>query len=194
MSFPLPGVAQRLADQTGAPLQEAERREWFFRRWFVVVASCDVMIGMSSAQVDEYWHLLLDESELYRAYSLAVCGRVIRHIEGAGGPKLEARSWVAYEEVWGTPPAADLWPRPPERYLRKIRASSRTSKRGGNHSVGNSSGGCGMVFTTFSEGHHSHDAGQHGDAGSGHDGGGHGCGGSGCSDGGSSCGGGCGGG
>lgn len=115
MSFPLPGVAQRLADQTGAPLQEAERREWFFRRWFVVVASCDVMIGMSSAQVDEYWHLLLDESELYRAYSLAVCGRVIRHIEGAGGPKLEARSWVAYEEVWGTPPAADLWPRPPER-------------------------------------------------------------------------------
>jgi hypothetical protein len=176
LSFPLPGVAAALAVNRNIPLARALLLEREFRRWFAAAAASPVMIGMGSQQVDAFWHELLWRPALYQAYSRAVCGRVLRHVEGVGGERLQARCWAAYQAVWGEYPPEEFWGPPPSAAaLARVRAASAGADGGAGD------GGC--VFLSMSDGY-SHDASC--DAG-GH-GGGHGCGG-----GGHGCGGGCGG-
>jgi hypothetical protein len=174
LSFPLPGVAEALAADQDIPLARARLLEREFRRWFVVAAASPVMIGMCSKQVDAFWHELLWRPALYEAYSRAVCGRVVRHVENVGGERLEARCWAAYEAVWGALPPEDIWgKRPSADALARVRA-----KAGGGSDGGAGDDGC--LYLSLSDGY-SHDAtcdagghgGGHGCAG----GGGHGCGG-----------------
>jgi hypothetical protein len=189
MEFPLPGVAETLSRRTGIPHAEAMRREVAFRRWFVVAAASPVIIGMGSAEIDAYWHVLLEFPDLYAKYSRAVAGTVVRHIEGVGGEVLDARSWVAYEAVWGVPPPAEYWRRPDAAAMARVRVKARRRSRQDDDgddgdfdfsldlSDGYSHDGCHRGGDGCDGGGHSH----------GGDSGGHGCGGHGC-------GGGCGGG
>jgi hypothetical protein len=174
ITFPLPGVAEALAEKAGIPLADAQRREAEFRRWFAAAAASPVLLGMGSQHVDAFWHTLLERPDLYESYSRAVCRRVVQHIEGIGGDVLDARSWVAYETLWGAPPPADLWPRPADAALHRVRAVRRRATANGED---------GMVTLTISDGgadqhaHHHHGGtdggGHHGHA----CGGGHSCGG-----------------
>jgi len=186
MDFPLPGVAEALAEKEGISMAEAKRIETEFRRWFAVAAASPVRIGMGSKQVDAFWHLLLERPDLYERFSMAVSGRLLAHIEGIGGEILEARSWVAYESVWGASPPADLWPRPSEGAMRRVRASVRRSDTRG---TGGDGGNDPTIFIAFSGSggddgshhHHHHGGGDGGGHGHGADGGSHGsCGGHGC--------------
>jgi len=184
MDFPLPGVAEALADREGIPLSEAKRLETEFRRWFAIAAASPVRMGMGSKPIDAFWHALLERPDLYESYCRAVSGRVLEHIEGIGGESLDARSWVAYESLWGAPPPADLWPRPSDKALRQVRASvRRSSKRGSGGNGGDDS----IVYVDVSDADSGHEANHHhggadgGSHGHGSDGGGHGCcGGHGC--------------
>jgi hypothetical protein len=117
-----------------------QRLDYEFRRWFVVAAASSTMIGMGSQAVDDYWHTLLstDGGELYAEFSEAVAGRLIEHVEGVGSPDLDAKAWVAYEAVWGTPPPADLFPEPSEDLKAKYRARATDSGSGGGGDSGGS--------------------------------------------------------
>ncbi len=159
--------------RTGAPRAKAERLDREFRRWFVVAAAGTEVIGMGSKAVDEYWHTLLgvDGGGLYAAFSEAVAGRRVEHVEGVGSADLNAKAWVAYEAVWGEPPPADLFPEPPKELRDRYRARA-TCSGGGDGGSGN----CVSVAVSTS-GNGSGDAGPCGDGGGS-------CGGGGCGGGG----------
>jgi hypothetical protein len=166
--FPLPGVAEALAVQAEIPLARARKLEWEFRRWFAAAAASPVMIGMCSQEVDSFWHELLWRPSLYEAYSRAVCGRILRHVEDVGSEVLDARCWAAYHAMWGDYPPADIWGTPPSAAaLARVRAKADSSS-------GDSGGASLSVCDGYSH-DGSCDAGSHGGA----DGGGHGCGGGG---------------
>lgn len=182
LTFPLPGIAEELAAEEKINLYEALRREIEFRRWFAATAASSMMIGMNSEKVDAFWHVLLRHNELYEAFSQAVAGRVITHHEGVGNDQLSARGWAAYKAMWGTPPG-DLWDRPPEKNLQRVRVDVRRERSSASDT---SSDGGSLMILGMADGCDAsgHDSGGS-DSGSG-DGGSH----SGC---GSGCGGGCGG-
>lgn len=130
---------------TGVSRAEAERLDREFRRWFVVAAAAPEMIGMGSKAVDEYWHTLLDvdDGALYGAFSQAVAGRWIQHVEGVGSAELDARAWVAYEAFWGEPPPADLFPEPSQELKRRCRARRSDSGSSGGGGCGGGGASCG---------------------------------------------------
>jgi len=179
-NFPLPGIAAALAEKEGMSLAEAQRLESEFRRWFVVAAASRVPIGMASKEVDGFWHALLEQPALYEKFSRAVAGRVIVHLAGVYDEVLNARAWLGYEQIWHAAPPADLWPRPSEAALLRVRASIRRSRRDSGGADGSGDVNVSLDVSGASSGHDSHHAGIHGDSGGhshGSDGGGHGCGG-----------------
>src|SRR4051812_16193124 len=119
--FEAPGAtpfAQTLARTCGWDLGYAQRVVEEYRRFLWLAGVSDERVSPPEA-VDEAWHMhLLDTRSYWGQLCPDVLGRALHHEPGRGGvvehKQLEsayARTFAAYREAFGEPPA-DIWPPP----------------------------------------------------------------------------------
>jgi uncharacterized membrane protein YgcG len=184
MNFDLRAVGERFKRDTGLPGDEVRRIEREFRRYILLVAmSPGTSLGLHNGRIDDFWHSAITFTTTYRAYCQAVAGRFIDHDPAGGGDLPYARTFAAYQAVFGETPDAELWPQPDPEHA--VGASVTKPRR----RWGVDAGCGGVAFDGGSDASGSSHASGHGGASHGHS-----CGsGQSCS-GGSCSGGGCGGG
>lgn len=196
MTFDLSQSRRRYMRESGVTREVAIAHERECRRFLGLIGvNRGIRFGLMSETVDAYWHTMLECTELYRNYCMAVAGRFIDHDPDGGGQAPYARTWAAYRETFGMEPPIDVWPRPTDEQI----AAAGVSRKDASGSWAEPAVGALVPALVFaSMGQKRDDGGS--DSGSGASGvdcGGHGCsggcsggGGGGCSGG---CSGGCGG-
>ncbi len=130
--------AARLARENGWSVGFAERVVLEYKR-FVFLAVTGTTPVTPSDQVDQAWHLHLTYT---RSYWERFCGEVLRrplhHEPTKGGPEEGARfdeqyrhTLARYEQAFGAPPPADVWPAPEQRFgddLHFVRVNARRNR------------------------------------------------------------------
>jgi uncharacterized protein (TIGR04222 family) len=130
--------AARLARENGWSVGFAERVVLEYKR-FVFLAVTGTTPVTPSDQVDQAWHLHLTYT---RSYWERFCGEVLRrplhHEPTKGGPDEAARfdeqyrhTLARYEQAFGAPPPADVWPAPEQRFgddLHFVRVNARRNR------------------------------------------------------------------
>lgn len=120
---------QRLARENGWSEAHALRVFDEYRRFCFMAATSDDQLTPSDA-VDQAWHLHLTYSRDYwERFCPDILGRPLHHGPTAGGDaerarffEQYARTLKRYEEVFGAPPPADIWPGAARRLLEDPRA------------------------------------------------------------------------
>jgi hypothetical protein len=110
------GFTTRLARENGWTLAHAERIFTEYRRFLYLAVRADHPVTPSDA-VDQVWHLHLTYSRDYWERLCPLLGAPLHHVPTQGGRKETARFYEdysqtlrSYEQLFGTPAPADLWP------------------------------------------------------------------------------------
>ncbi|HET9955099.1 MAG TPA: TIGR04222 domain-containing membrane protein [Polyangiaceae bacterium] len=124
--FDEPGVTipftKRLARENGWTESYSARVINEYKRFLALAVAGDPMVSPSDA-VDQAWHLHLQYSARYRKFCQNVLQQNLDHRPSEGGEAELSRYKLAYgqtleryEELFGEPPPADIWPAPSERF------------------------------------------------------------------------------
>ena len=118
-AFPMGLVLARYQEDFDVTEEEALAHERELKRFFILIAlHPDRPYGMRGV-VDDLWHTFLMFTEDYHAFSRRLLGRkrFLHHHpcstpKGSVYPLTYDGFWYDYEEVFGDPPPADIWPPP----------------------------------------------------------------------------------
>ena len=121
--------AARLARENGWTAAHAARVLEEYRRFCFLAVTCGEPVTPSDA-VDQAWHLHLTYTRDYwERFCPEILGRPLHHGPTAGGDAEQHRYFEcyaatlkAYEQAFGTPPPADLWPDAARRLIDDPRA------------------------------------------------------------------------
>jgi len=121
--------AERLARDNGWTGAHAQRVIEEYKRFCFLAATVDHQVTPSDA-VDQAWHLHLTYSRDYwERFCPEVLGRPLHHGPTAGGGAEQhryfeqyAETLKSYEQAFGAPPPADLWPSAARRLIDDPRA------------------------------------------------------------------------
>jgi uncharacterized membrane protein YgcG len=109
---------QALAEANGWSLDFAERVADEYCGFLYLAATAGFEVTPSKA-VDQAWHLHLEWPHYREILCRDIIGRTLEHRPGTGEPDDEARcqaqyaqTLALYEQVFGKPPPADIWPSP----------------------------------------------------------------------------------
>ena len=118
-SFPMDHVVARYRQDFDVSEEEAHAHERELKRFFILIAlHPDRPYGMRGP-VDDLWHTFLIFTESYQQFSKRLVGRkrFLHHhpcstAKGSVYPLTYDGFWYDYEETFGEPPPADVWPAP----------------------------------------------------------------------------------
>jgi uncharacterized protein (TIGR04222 family) len=112
----------RLARENGWTRDYAARVVREYKRFVALAVTISDPMTPSN-QVDQAWHLHLQDTVGYRQFCADVLGRRLEHRPSRGGPEERAKFTAAYEAtlraypgIFGDSPPADIWPEAEKRF------------------------------------------------------------------------------